>query len=285
MPANPQRKKRANAKGRDATRFGRENAVLILRRTTWHSPIVSAVSPNARVLMIELLSMYTGPGKRLFLSVKDATDRLGYSDCRPAIEAFKELEVVGLITCVAKGVYTVKAGFLRASAWRLNWMDEDGERLGPEALPSVDEKKIPKRARARLQRRQEALKRYTKEAAKTGKDYFAAVESTTFPPKSGPIQQASAVEITTLPRKNGRNALPHSVGKSTVHLSYQGDSGASEQELAILSSEVERIAGIFTPGHVNEEVLRRAAAMLGSIWRDEVVPQKLSGPIAVGKAA
>lgn len=268
------RNKKINAKARNPTAFGRENAVLILRRTLWLSPLISALSPVARALLIELLAMYNGKNNgRIFLSVQDATDRLGFSNARPAMTAFEELQAVGLITCTAKGAYRKKAGVIRASRWRLNWLDDDGERLGPESFPVVDFDKLDKRARKRLQRRQTALKRYFNEPLADDETIFPVAESATLPPNPA----NSVTETTTLSPKNGRNPLPPIVAESAVHLSYQGDSGTNELELQTLSTEVERIAGIFSRGHPNEQALRRAAVVLGSFGQDEVVPEKSGG--------
>lgn len=87
-----------NATGRDEDRVGSDDRFMRFPRWLWHSPSVSAASPASRALVIELLSMFNGTNNgSLFLSVRDATDRLGASDFRVALNAFEELQQLGLI--------------------------------------------------------------------------------------------------------------------------------------------------------------------------------------------
>lgn len=155
--------------------------------------------------MLELLSLYNGTNNgNLFLSVRDATERLGFSDYRPAMAAFEELELAGLITPTFVGYFTIKAGEAsRASTWCLNWIGDDGKRLAAEEmriLPDV----LPKGARKRLDRRQSALKRYHKDR-QAGK--FAVVVSSTLEAervvKSTTAHLDSVVES---PTRSGKNA-------------------------------------------------------------------------------
>src|SRR5947209_14477503 len=117
-------RKRVDATGRNPAALGREHSFLMIRRSLWQSPLISASSPSARALLVELLSMFTGRNNgNLFLSLHDATDRLGFSDWRAAAAAFEELEKVGLITMTLDAYFDVKAGAQsRARAWRLNWI-------------------------------------------------------------------------------------------------------------------------------------------------------------------
>jgi hypothetical protein len=221
--AKPRRKRsRVDATGRNPDAFGRNNAVLIIRRSLWQSPRISALSPAARALMIELLSMYNGSNNgTLFLSLQDATDRLGFIDWRAAASAFAELEASGLITKTVEGYFDIKAGVhSRARAWRLNWIGDDGERLAPEALTPFDDATLNLKSRKRLERRQTALKRYFREHSE-GK--FAAVVSTTLDARRPENVADPTVETTTLKSKNGENPPIAQMVKTTAHLSYQGD--------------------------------------------------------------
>jgi len=224
--ASRRRRARVDATGRNPDAFGRDNAVLIIRRSVWQSPRISALSVSGRALMVELLSMYNGSNNgRLFLSVKDATDRLGFSDWRAAAAAFAELETVGLITKTVEAYFDIRTGIhSRARAWRLNWIGDDGERLAPEALTPMDEEGLDGRGRKRMQRRQNALKRYFKEHSK-GK--FAVVDSTTLEARMAEIDGEPAVETTTLKTLNGQNPPITQMVESTVHLSYHKGVGVS----------------------------------------------------------
>ncbi len=214
------KRNRADATGRNPDAFGRDNAVLIIRRSLWQSPRISALSPAARALMVELLSMYNGRNNgTLFLSLKDATDRLGFSDWRAAASAFAELEAAGLVTKTLESYFDIKTGsHSRARAWRLNWIGDDGERLAPEALPPVNETAVDAKARKRLERRQTALKRYFREHAKSK---FAVVDSTTLDARKPENALAPAVDSTTLKRGNGEKPPKLQMGETTAHLSYQ----------------------------------------------------------------
>jgi hypothetical protein len=176
--------------------------------------------------MVELLSMYNGSNNgRLFLSVKDATDRLGFSDWRAAAAAFAELEAVNLITVTVDAFFDLKAGVhSRARAWNLNWIGANGERLAPEALPPLNEGTLEPRNRKRLQRRQKALKRYFKEYAERK---FAVVDSTTLEARMPENQPNPAVVSTTVKSKNGQKLPNPPMGETTAHLSYQGGAGAA----------------------------------------------------------
>jgi hypothetical protein len=174
--------------------------------------------------MVELLSMFNGRNNgQIFLSLRDATDRLGYSDWRPAAAAFEELERAGLITMTVAAYFDIKTGkHSRARAWRLNWIDENGCRLAPEALPTVNEHRLDVRARKRLRRRQSALKRYFKERD-AGR--FSAVDSTILDARKVENLTNPAVVSTTLNDTNGANLPKLEMGESTAHPYYHGGMG------------------------------------------------------------
>ena len=120
---------RPDATGRDSKRLGSDGAVIILRRSFWLSPQVSALSVTARALLVELTAMYTGPAcnGKLFLSQVDAAHRLGLSDRKAVKSAFGELEGLGFLRCTVRGDFRIKAGgFARASAFWLIWMSKGG---------------------------------------------------------------------------------------------------------------------------------------------------------------
>jgi hypothetical protein len=213
------RKNKIDATGRNPDAVGKKSSFILVRRSLWLSPLVSALSPSARALMIELLSMYNGANNgELFLSVKDAMDRLGFSDWHAAAAAFGELECVGLITMTRTAYFDIKTGkHSRARTWRLNWIADNGFRLAPQALPAVDETILDARGRKRLRRRQEALKRYFKEM-QAGK--FSAVDSTILDARKVENPANPAV-VSTTPNGQIRANLPNQeMGESTAHPYY-----------------------------------------------------------------
>lgn len=62
----------------------------------------------------------------LWLSIKDATDRLGLADARAAIRAFEELQDRGLVGMTKDAHFKVKAAdSSRARCWRITWIPWD----------------------------------------------------------------------------------------------------------------------------------------------------------------
>jgi len=212
---------KVDAKGRNSNRIGRQDAVLIIRRSLWQSPRVSQLSPVGRAIMVELLSLYNGTNNgSLFLSVRDATDRLGFADFRAASTGFEELETAGLISCTIKGFFSVKASSAsRATGWRLNWISETGRQLAAEELPPIDEATLPTRTKKRLERRQRALKRYHRERQE-GK--LAVVETTTLSAEpvveTTTLTPTSVEETTTLTIENGENPQTSDSEETTTHI-------------------------------------------------------------------
>ena len=82
-----------------------------------------------RGLFIELIMLHNGKNNgSLWLSVKDATDRLSLSDQRPAMRAFDDLKDRGLIAMTKDAHFSVKASETsRARCWRLTWLPFDGK--------------------------------------------------------------------------------------------------------------------------------------------------------------
>jgi hypothetical protein len=84
------------------------------------SPAYRSLSPNARSLLVELVMMENGKNNgELFLSVRDAADRMGVADLSAATAAFTQLETGGFIACTRDAHFAVKAGAgSRARCWR-----------------------------------------------------------------------------------------------------------------------------------------------------------------------
>lgn len=187
------RKNRANAKGRST---GSTSRFMMTRRSLFHSPQYSALSCASRALFDELLAMFNGTNNGyIFLSVRDATDRLGFSDYKAAMAAFAELEQLGFITEAMAGSFAIKAGEVsRARAWRLNWIGRDGRCVGPEELPPLNFSSLTKIQKRRVERRQRVLGIYLKDYQR-GK--FAVEESTTLDTRIAAAGERSVEESTT----------------------------------------------------------------------------------------
>jgi hypothetical protein len=124
-----------------------------------------ALSPNARSLLLELAMMENGRnnGTGLFLSVRDAADRMGVADPNTAGAAFEELEKLGFIVCTSPAHFAVKAGSgSRARYWRLTWEAVAGA-MGPTHEYEKLEPEPGTRDRKRMIAGQKALKRWKRE--------------------------------------------------------------------------------------------------------------------------
>jgi hypothetical protein len=211
-----------NATGRNDRRTGSNNATIILRRSFWLSPHVSALSGNARSLLIELTAMYSGPetNGRLFLSVRDAALRLGLSDVKAASSAFDELIAVGLLRVSSAAHFIVKSGgSSRARAFWLNWKDLNGSPISGEVLPALDFGQLSKKQKRRVETRSRAIRAYRKEKS-------TDVDSTTLSFIRASLTQESVEISTTLKLENGGLPPSTAVGYSATHIYYQGGLGA-----------------------------------------------------------
>ena len=118
------RKSKVNAKGRNENpveRFARlPHRILI-------SEAYRSLDLVARSLLTEIVMIENGKNNgSLYLSVKDATDRLGQADARPAMRGFEDLEDRGLIKMTKDAHFRVKAAdTARARCWRLTWLPFD----------------------------------------------------------------------------------------------------------------------------------------------------------------
>ena len=213
---------RPDATGRDSKRLGSDGAVIILRRSFWLSPQVSALSVTARALLVELTAMYWGPASngKLYLSVRDGAARLGLSDHKAVSSAFDELIDLGLLKVTVASHFAVKAGGRsRARGFYLYWKSENGRPAGDSSLAELDFQRLDKRQKKRVERRSIAL-------AAHRKAFSAVEESSTLTTLRGDLASESVAENTTLTLKNGGNALASAVEENTTHISYyQGGVG------------------------------------------------------------
>ncbi|MES2493571.1 MAG: hypothetical protein V4579_09875 [Pseudomonadota bacterium] len=88
-----------------------------------------SLDPVARALLTELVMIDNGKNNgSLWLSIADATDRLGLADQRPAMRAFDDLQDRGVLVMTKDAHFSVKAGETsRARCWRITWLPFDGK--------------------------------------------------------------------------------------------------------------------------------------------------------------
>lgn len=208
------RKRRAaqpNNKGRSRTsRFVRLDHKLL------YSGAYRALSLTARALLTELIMLYNGENNgSLYLSVREATMRLGLADAKAAMNAFDELQEMGFIECTVPAHFSVKAAdHSRARCWRLTF--EAGPGRKPPSLAIYETLPEPKtKAYKRMERGQRALKTYLK--AKTS-GRLPDVESRTMSGFWPDAKELAVSDSTTLNDRIGRKPPKLVVRESRAHI-------------------------------------------------------------------
>jgi hypothetical protein len=219
----------------------------MIRRSLLHSPQFSALSCSSRSLLFELQAMFNGTNNgTIFLSVRDATARLGLADFKAAQSAFAELRQVGWISETVAGCFAVKAGEVsRARAWRLNWIGRDGKSASPDVLPALDYAILTKAQRARVERCQKVLSRYLKDYQR---GHFAVEESPTYGARQAATELRSVGETETSAGENGGKLPNGAVGESATHIEYHGGLGTSWWGIDHILQAHQTILGFFTAG-------------------------------------
>ena len=178
--ARPQarRKSKVNATGRNENqteRFAR------LPHRILQSEAYRSLDPVARSLLTELVMIESGKNNgSLWLSIVDATDRLGLSDARPAMRGFEDLQDRGFIRMTKDSHFSIKAAETsRARCWRVTWLAFD--RKAPSNDWSDYQAPPQSKPSKAADRGLRAMARYRKQLAS---DQIPIVDFTAMPPKS-----------------------------------------------------------------------------------------------------
>ena len=232
--------RKVNAKGRNPGGAGR---FFLVTRSLTHSPQFSALSPTSRALFFELHAMFNGTNNgSIFLSCKDAADRLGLSDLKAVRAAFDELRDLGFITETIGASFTMKTGRAsKARAWNLNWILR-GYCAGADCLPALDFKRLTPTQKRRVEKRSQALSRYLGEYRK-GK--FAVEDSATLEARRAFAGQSLVEDSSTTRTGNGENRPICSVEDSTHYIKYHGGLGIGWWATDHLLQAHQAILGLF----------------------------------------
>lgn len=205
------KRNKPNVTGRNNTsRFARLDHGLL------KSNAYRALSPNARSLLVELVTLYNGENNgSLYLGVRDGAHRMGVADLTAASRAFDELQELGFIEMTVDSKFrSGSSGQSRARCWRLTWEAGPG-RKGP-SMDFMNREPDPKtQARKRMDRGLRALKAYRQ---RRGQGKFPVLDSETLgacQPKTSP---ESVLESNTLNRRNGGFQPNRIVRDSATHL-------------------------------------------------------------------
>lgn len=163
------------------------------------SKAFGSLSVTARALLLELIAMESGDNNgSLWLSVRDATARLGLSDINATRKAFDELVSAGLIALTKEAHFSVKgAETSRARCWRLTWLGWPG---GPrnKRSPTQDWEKYtapPKSKEAkRVDRRNRVMAAYRKAIAQ---NKMPVLDSNTMEAEMSDIATLSVLDSNT----------------------------------------------------------------------------------------
>lgn len=166
---------RVNAKGRN------ENPIKRFAQLP-HEILISAayrsLDVTARALLTEIVMIENGRNNgSLWLSVRDAVDRLGIADARPVMRAFEMLQLVGLIAMTKDAHFSVKAcETSRARCWRLTWRPFDNK--PPSSEWRTYQPESGTRERKRADKGLRAMARYRKQISQ---NRIPVVDFTTTP--------------------------------------------------------------------------------------------------------
>lgn len=181
------------------------------------SPAYRSLTPNARALLVELISIYNGYNNGLlWLSVDDAAARIGRSDHHAAHAAFKELIDVGFVVVESEAYYSIKAGIgSRARCFRLTWLFDHKNKKPP----SDDWKSFePSRGTPAARRCDQGLRVLAKHRKRRSQNETPVVESTIFEAQFSSTGTIPVVESTTEMVEIGSKPLFVDVVESTTHI-------------------------------------------------------------------
>lgn len=184
------KRSRVNAKGRNTN----TDRFVALRHRLLASEAYRSLSLAARCLWVELAMIENGSNNgSLYLSVRDAADRLGMSDLTSTSRAFDELIDRGFIRCTKEAHFEVKAAETsRARCWRLTYLAADNR------PPANDWESYTApahtTARKRADKGMKVLKRFRKQLTS---DRLPVLETRTKVLPNGPSAEFPVLETST----------------------------------------------------------------------------------------
>ena len=235
MSARNRTKDRPNSKGRNVNRVGSDGAVIILRRSFWTAPHISALSVTARALIVELTAMYKGPERsaQIYLSVRDAARRLGLSCLKAASGAIQELVAVGLLSETMGASFAVKGGEAsRARAFRLNWKTLEGSPVGLADLVQLDFQALGLRQKRRISARGKVLDTFEKRKT-------TVEDSSTLAACRAEFARRSVEENATLTEGSAKTGC---VEETSTHIYYQRGRGEPWYPTSVAGPPFQRIS-------------------------------------------
>lgn len=167
------------------------------------SPAYRAASPQARALLVELAMMDSGKNNgTMFMSVRDAADRMGALDINTARAAIDELTSLGFIEATAESYFAMMDGNgSRARQWRLTWLAMPSKSK-PPTHDYEHARPTDPRAQKRMAKGRKALERWTRKQNGGSKSHTLKSErvweSHTVVGNDPPAKPAAVLESHTL---------------------------------------------------------------------------------------
>ncbi|WP_221795688.1 hypothetical protein [Aquisediminimonas sediminicola] len=228
-------KRRTNVKGRNPS----SRRFVQLDHSFLETQAYRTLSPNARSLLVELKMIHNGRNNgELFLSVRDAADRMGVADTTAASNAFDELEKMGFISCTQDAHFARKAGDgSRARCWRLTWESAPCIKAGPtndylNAMPDPENKKAIRRmeagCRVLKRHRQNVTSQKSTVAENATLESKRVAKFHTLTPNNGPVDNDSVQESATRFSGNGGKQPNHIVRDFATHIDIPSGSACCD---------------------------------------------------------
>lgn len=173
-----------------------------------HSAAYRGLSRTARVLLVEIASLYNGANNgELFVGVRDAAKMAGLRDVGAASTALKDLVDHGFLRVTSPGSFRIKVP--HATQYRLTWEPWN------DRAPTNDWRNwVPKPGSAAWKR----IERLRGSNLRCGKTALSVLETATRQAKDAARASRSVPENDTTPTKTPSPSVP----KSDTQIVYQG---------------------------------------------------------------
>ena len=199
-------KRRKSPQGRSAGRF------VALPHAMLHSAAYRGSSRNARVLLVEVASLYNGANNgEMFVSVRDAAKMIGLRDVSAANAALKELVDHGFLRVTSLGSFKVTVR--HATQYQLTWHSLNGR------APTNNWRDWTPTPGSAAWKRIERLKGTN---LRCGKSALSVLETVTRQAKEAARATRSVAENDTAPAQFQQVTPNPSVPKSDTQVIYQG---------------------------------------------------------------
>jgi hypothetical protein len=192
---------RGNRPNKSGRNDGPRDPFTRLPHAVQTSGAFASLTPNARALLLEILSMHNGENNgSLWLSVIDAAHRMGMASKDSARAAFAELVGVGFLRMTKEAHWSVKASETsRARCWRVTFLHAAGTGVTDEWRTFVPATK--------------AVQKRMERGLRVRNAYYKAKAQEKLPVLDSGTIKAAALRFETLPVPESGTAKPRNDAK------------------------------------------------------------------------